>query len=250
MASPTIAVRVLDELRRSSWPLDDDELAARLGVRPRQTINQVCRRLERSDQLRRYTGPEGKIVNDVCRSSSGRHPTAAVPAQVVPSEHVGGPSAKQGASWPGCPVTAASLCQAGFQPLVLRVTSLSVDLAAGRGCEWATIGEVPDSPGLYAFTVEDGEQIRVTYVGLTGNLWMVTKGRLPASGGARGGQRYGRPRHAGVTRQRINIRIAGQLRAGRVVRHWIRPLPAMRLRAEEERLIITWDLRCVGWNRG
>jgi hypothetical protein len=32
--------------------------------------------------------------------------------------------------------------------------------------------------------VEDDHQIRVTYVGLTGHLWMVTMGRLPGSGGA------------------------------------------------------------------
>ena len=95
---------------------------------------------------------------------------------------------------------------------------------------------VPDAPGLYAFTVEDEHQVRVAYVGLTGHLWMVTKGRLPGSGGARGGQRYGRPRHAGGTRQRVNILIAEQLRTGRVVRHWVRPLPAAVLRAEEERL--------------
>jgi hypothetical protein len=98
--------------------------------------------------------------------------------------------------------------------------------------------------------MEDDAHIRVTYVGLTEHLWMVTKGRLPGSGGARGGQRYGRPRHAGVTRQRVNILIAGQLRSGRVVRHWVRTLPVAALRAEEERLINSWNLRRVGWNRG
>jgi len=72
MASPTIATRVLDELWRSGRPLDDDELARRISVGPRQAINQVCRRLERSGRLRRYTGPEGKIVNDV-RLPSAAH---------------------------------------------------------------------------------------------------------------------------------------------------------------------------------
>jgi DNA-binding GntR family transcriptional regulator len=60
MAGLTIAARVLDELRRVRRPLDDDELASRLGVSPRQTINQVCRRLERSGRLRRYAGSEAR----------------------------------------------------------------------------------------------------------------------------------------------------------------------------------------------
>jgi hypothetical protein len=255
MASPTIAARVLEELRRSSRPLDDDELADRLGVRPRQTINQVCRRLERSRQLRRYTGPEGKIVNEVRRSSAVQRPprarvTAAPGQDAGWSGSVGDVSHGNGPAWPGHPVAAADLYQVGFRPLELRVTSLDVDLPTGRGCEWTTVGEVPQVSGLYAFTVEDDQYIRVTYVGLTEHLWMVTKGRLPGGGGARGGQRYGRPRHAGVTRQRVNILIAGQLCAGRVVRHWVRPLPTAVLRAEEERLITSWDLRHVGWNRG
>lgn len=45
--------------------LDDDELARRLGVSPRQTIKQVCRGLERSGRLLRHVGSEGKIVNDL-----------------------------------------------------------------------------------------------------------------------------------------------------------------------------------------
>jgi len=253
MASLTIAARVLDELRRSSRPLDDDELARRLNVSPRQTINQVCRRLGRSGHLRRYTGREGKIINDVRRSSAAQSPLTA-PAITMRGRDAGLPvvvgasSPGSGPAWPGHPVTLADLHQAGFWHLELRVTRLDVDLPAGRGCEWTTIGEVPDAPGLYAFTVEDNHQIRVAYVGLTGHLWMVTKGRLPGSGGARGGQRYGRPQHAGVTRQRVNILIAEQLRSGRIVRHWVRPLPAAALRAEEERLITSWNLRQAGWN--
>lgn len=67
MTQPTIASRVLDELRRCSIALDDDELAARLRVRPRQSINQVCRRLARAGRLSRYRGSSGKIVNDLRR---------------------------------------------------------------------------------------------------------------------------------------------------------------------------------------
>jgi len=151
-------------------------------------------------------------------------------------------------AWPGHPVTAAELAGAGFRPLELRVAR-DVDLPGGRGCDWTTIGEVPDGPGLYAFSAEDDHEMRVAYVGRTEHLWMVTKGCLPG-GQARPGQRYGRPRYAGTTRQRINLLVAEQLRAGRLVRHWVRPCPAAALRLEEERLISQWDLRRVGWNRG
>ena len=122
-------------------------------------------------------------------------------------------------------------------------------LADGVGCAWTTVGDVPDSPGLYAFTVSDGSVLRLTYVGLTTHLWMVTKGHLPQSGGARGAQRYGHPKHAGVTRQRVNILIAIEHAAGRQVRHWVRPLAA-ELPAAEETLIRRWRLRETGWNRG
>ena len=152
------------------------------------------------------------------------------------------------AARPGRRISPAELESAGFRPLEIEVGTLDVELPCGRGFEWTTLGVVPESPGLYAFTVEDGDDVAVTYVGLTEHLWMVTKGRLPG-GGARGGQRYGRPRHAGVTRQRINVLAAGKIRAGRVVRHWVRPLPASALPAEEERLIAEWELRRVGWNR-
>jgi len=91
--------------------------------------------------------------------------------------------------------------------------------------------------------------MRVTYVGRIEHLWMVTRGRLPVDGG-RGAPRYRRPRHAGATRRRVNILIAVQLRVGRSVRRWVRPLATAELRVEEERLITRWNLRRVGWNRG
>jgi len=92
--------------------------------------------------------------------------------------------------------------------------------------------------------------MRVTYVGMTTHLWMVTIGRLP-SGGGRGGQRYGRPRHAGVTRERVNVLVAEQVQVGRVVTHWVKPVDDISaLRLQEEQLIAKWDLRLAGWNRG
>ena len=138
----------------------------------------------------------------------------------------------------------------GFIPLDIEILD-RVSLPFGEsGVNWNTIGDVPDSPGVYAFTVADDEELCVTYVGLTSHLWMVTKGRL-LDGSARGGQRYGRPKHAGSTRTRVNTLVAQQVTLGRTVRHWVRLTPDVEeLSALEESLIRKWDLRLSGWNRG
>jgi hypothetical protein len=48
----------------SQWPgIDDDELARRANVHPRQQVNQICRRLEQQGVLRRIVGTNGKIGN-------------------------------------------------------------------------------------------------------------------------------------------------------------------------------------------
>jgi hypothetical protein len=59
----TIAERILEAIRYA--PLDDDVLAERLRVSQRQSINQAARRLEALGRLRRYIGPDGKIVNSL-----------------------------------------------------------------------------------------------------------------------------------------------------------------------------------------
>ncbi len=57
--------RISEAIRRiSSRPLDDDQLADRTGVSPRQRVNQICRELEHAGIVRRRTGPDGKIVNE------------------------------------------------------------------------------------------------------------------------------------------------------------------------------------------
>src|SRR5215471_13899032 len=72
---------------------------------------------------------------------------------------------------PGHDVTSFELEAIGFLPLTLEIRCLEVPY--GPGCEWTTIGHVPEAPGIYGFTVETGDQIRVTYVGKTEHLWMV-----------------------------------------------------------------------------
>lgn len=59
--------RILEALRLSSHPLDDDELARRTGISSRQAVNQSCRALEHAGVLRRVSGPDGKIVNLLTR---------------------------------------------------------------------------------------------------------------------------------------------------------------------------------------
>lgn len=150
---------------------------------------------------------------------------------------------------PGTLVHPSDLAGIGFQKCELKNIE-PVKLRNGQnGINWDTVGEVPDSSGIYAFTVEDACQLRVTYVGMTSHLWMVTKGRLPRGGGARGGNRYGRPKHAGETRKRINVEAAEQIRFGRTVNHWVKLVQQENLTKAEADLIKLWDLRKTGWNR-
>lgn len=88
MSSSTIADRVLELLRVTHRTLDDDELARRLGVSPRQTINQVCRRLERDGHIRRLDGPDGKIVNQLVEPPERDPGPSVEPVEVVETEPV------------------------------------------------------------------------------------------------------------------------------------------------------------------
>lgn len=149
-------------------------------------------------------------------------------------------------------VTRHDLTLRGFVPhkLAFRTVDFS-----GRLLEWDTIGVVPDSAGLYAFVLTKDDrpgELRVAYVGKTRNLWMVTKGRLPRNSGARGPQRYGRWKHAGETRARVNGLVTRAKRSGWDVAHWLsaRPVDDVALHAQEKELIQLWDLRRTGWNRG
>lgn len=84
MTEATVARRVLEELRRCDSALDDDELAGRLGISPRQTINQACRRLEQVGRLYRYLGPSGKIVNALRPPNLPMTPPSGVCADAPP----------------------------------------------------------------------------------------------------------------------------------------------------------------------
>ena len=82
---PTHRDRVLEALRLSSLPLDDDQLARRTGIRPRHAVNQVCRALEAAGILRRYVGPDGKIVNELVAAGAAESTASDLAAARVGS---------------------------------------------------------------------------------------------------------------------------------------------------------------------
>ena len=63
--------RILEALRASTSPLDDDERSRRTGVTQRQQVNQIRRRLASQGLLRRVEDPWGKVVNSIACSSTG-----------------------------------------------------------------------------------------------------------------------------------------------------------------------------------
>ncbi len=90
--------RVLEAIRISAQPLDDDELARRVGIEPRQTVNQICRALESDGVIRRRQGPDGKIVNELLsREAAGPadDQTTEAPRSQAPIELPPGDSLEQ-----------------------------------------------------------------------------------------------------------------------------------------------------------
>src|SRR5690606_9365036 len=84
MSRSTHAQRIITLLAQSP-PLDDDEIARALSITPRQTVNQICRRLEHDNVLARERGSRGKVVNRL----TGAAPAAA--ARLTAHEAVHGP---------------------------------------------------------------------------------------------------------------------------------------------------------------
>ena len=68
---------------------------------------------------------------------------------------------------------------AGYRPLTLRWMGHAHDHPTFGACaNFDVIGDVPSGPGLYAFTIDRGENVEVKYVGMSTHLWMVLKGRV------------------------------------------------------------------------
>jgi hypothetical protein len=63
--------QVMTMIRLSAKPLDDDQIADRTGISPRQRVNQVCRALERAGIVRRRIGPHSSSRPAVIVAGNG-----------------------------------------------------------------------------------------------------------------------------------------------------------------------------------
>ena len=68
--------RVVAAIRISSRSLDDDQVAAHAGISPRQTVNQICRALERDGMVRRRPEPMARSSTNGSGTRTG-NPEAA-----------------------------------------------------------------------------------------------------------------------------------------------------------------------------
>jgi len=71
MPAATASDRILDVLRRSARPLDDDQVSERAGINSWQQVNRICRALERYGRIRRIVGPDQRIVNEFVAPAMG-----------------------------------------------------------------------------------------------------------------------------------------------------------------------------------
>jgi hypothetical protein len=71
MLAGTSSDRILDALRRSAHPLDDDQLSAQAEIGSWQQVNRICRTLERYGRIRRIVGPDQRIVNQFVAPALG-----------------------------------------------------------------------------------------------------------------------------------------------------------------------------------
>ena len=91
MSTDSHRERVAAVIRISSQPLDDDQIAARTGISPRQTVNQVCRALEHAGMVRRRPGPDGKIISEWL-GAQHREPGGTPAAASAPVHQEGAPA--------------------------------------------------------------------------------------------------------------------------------------------------------------
>ena len=96
-------------LLAASPGLDDDEIARRLAITPRQTVNQICRRLAAENVIVRKRGPSGKIVN--CLQGNGGIPAEPYPAVLRVTQCAAAPRL---AAAPGRSLYPAELAKALF----------------------------------------------------------------------------------------------------------------------------------------
>jgi len=157
---------ILEAMRLSSLPLDDDQLSKRTQIRPRQTVNQICRRLQAEGLLDRVSGSDGKIVN-VLRRRSAPPASELSDASAKPPAHVAelspdepaGHSREQRAAETQLLEGLSSAVGRSLAPAVIRLPSgvrVEVDGADAEQsilveC-WAHIGKVKGAQRLKVLT--------------------------------------------------------------------------------------------------
>lgn len=95
-AGGSIKDRILALLAEAGPPLDDDQIAARIGV-VRQQVNDRCRQLARSGVIVRGRDTDGKIVNR--RAPSSASPAKPPDSSVTPVAGVVVPRAGEPSDW-------------------------------------------------------------------------------------------------------------------------------------------------------
>jgi hypothetical protein len=126
MSTDSNRERVAAMIRTSARPLDDDQVAARAGISPRQTVNQICRDLERDGVLRRRAGPDGKIVNEWLGDRDQE--AASIPGRASAAVSGIGASANRAAAADGAVPAGDSAEQRGAERVMLDLLGLRLGL--------------------------------------------------------------------------------------------------------------------------
>lgn len=185
---PSHADRIVDFVSRFPGR-DDDEISASLGIKPRQAVNQACRRLAAAGLLRHVRGPSGKLVNHAARSAVDGAAVAEPDREVVIPIS------------PSKPTLRVDLLErAGFAPAAIwRLTAAD---------ELETDQPLPKPPGVYAFSINGVVQyVGLATMGLAKRLYF-----------------YARPGSTQRTSKRLNATLKAELAAGgRITIHTATP---------------------------
>lgn len=148
--SRTITERILETLRTSRRTSDDDELARRLGVTQRQTVNQICRRLASDGRLQRHIGDTGKLVN-VLRKPQPATQAVGAPAPTdlasSPIEGAPGSSAEQQEAEVLIVAYASKILGVDLRPQRIMVSSGARVAVDGADDDCSVLVEAWGSPG-------------------------------------------------------------------------------------------------------
>lgn len=169
---------------------DDDEISSALQIKPRQTVNMICRELAETGAIERLTGPRGKLANYPRAVESGRKPQIKTEAASRSEQDVEvevAPKSKRPE------LTVERLNQAGFKHVGIWRLAATGELSIDP--EW------PIERGTYAFIMGGKAQ----YVGVASTG---LKQRLAS---------YAKPGPTQRTSQRLNQILRAELSSGGTV---------------------------------